>query len=177
MGNGLIEAAMEGDLIKVRQFIANGVDVNTSNRLGTTALMVASLWNREPIVSLLLSHGADMEAKENSSGCNALMFACLSGNRNLVNTILKHGAAVNSANMDGRTALMMAAFCGTVDIVKMLLEGGADVDATDRFGATAVNQALAGGHTELAKLLTAKSDSKPLNVSNEGKHKGSLSKS
>jgi len=153
MGDGLIEAAMAGDLVKVQQLLNEGADVNFANRLGVTALMVAAQWNRPRIVKFLLCRGANLEAVENSSGCNALMFACLSGNPGLVSLVLRHGAPVNSANIDGRTALITAAFCGDIKVVRMLLEHGADIDAMDRFGETALTQASMAGHREVANLL------------------------
>ena len=149
----LIEAAMSGDLVKVRQLVGDGVDVNSANRMGMTPLMVAAQWNRLKIVSFLLSRGGDVEAREHSSGCNALFFACLSCNPAVVRMVLKHGAHVNSTNHDGRSALMTASFCGMTGVVKTLLKHGADVDAMDRFGATALTHALMAGQREVVKLL------------------------
>jgi ankyrin repeat protein len=153
MGNRLIDAAISGDLMKVRQLFDEGADANFANRLGVTALMVAAQWNRPEVVRFLLSKGADVEAQESSSGCNALMFACLSGNPEVVRLVLEHGASVNARNIDGRTALMTAAFCGSIELVKMLLRHGADVEATDRFGSTALSQASIAGHRDVVNLL------------------------
>ncbi len=161
-GDELIHAAMSGDLVKVRQLVADGADVNFANRLGVTALMVAAQWNRPEIVHFLLSKGADVQAEENSSRCNVLMFACLSGNPEVVSLVLKHGAAVNSTTFDGRSALMTASFCGKLELVRMLLRHGADIDAMDRFGATALTQAAMSGHTDVETLLAAEGASKRL---------------
>lgn len=152
-GDGLINAAMSGDLVRVLQLVTDGADVNFANRLGVTALMVAAQWNRPEIVSYLLSRGANVNAQENSLGCNALMFACLSGNPHVVELLLKNGAPVNSINIDGRTALMTAAFCGFTRVVKTLLNHAADSEAMDRFGATALTQAAMAGHKEVVNLL------------------------
>jgi ankyrin repeat protein len=159
-GDELIRTAMSGDVVKVRQLVADGADVNFANRLGVTALMVAAQWNRPEIVHFLLSKGADVEAEETSSRCNALMFACLSGNPEIVSLILKHGAAVNSATIDGRTVLMTAAFCGSLEVVRLLLRHGAAIDAIDRFGATALTQAVIAGHTDVVALLVAEGATK-----------------
>jgi len=160
IGDELIHAAMSGDVVKVRQLLADGADVNFANRLGVTALMVAAQWNRLEIVDFLLSKGADVQAEESSSRCNALMFACLSGNLEIVSRVLSHGAAVNSATIDGRTALMTAAFCGNLELVKMLLRHGADINAMDRFGATALTQAAMAGHSDVASLIVTQGATK-----------------
>jgi ankyrin repeat protein len=170
-GDGLIEAAMSGDIIKVRQLLADGADVNFANRLGVTALMVAAQWNRPEIVRFLLSKGADVEAVENSSGCNALMFACLSGNPDLVSLVLEHGAPVDSTNIDGRTALITAAFCGAIKVVRVLLEHGADIGAMDRFGENALTQASMAGHRDVENLLVRKGADKTRKVANSIKQR------
>ncbi|MDQ7785136.1 MAG: ankyrin repeat domain-containing protein [Desulfomonilaceae bacterium] len=156
LGDDLIEAAMSGDVVKVRRLVANGADVNYANRLGVTPLMVAAQWNRPNIVSFLLSKHADVETKENSSGCNALIFACVSGNSDIVGLILAHGAHVNSTNRDGRTALMTASFRGAIAVVKVLLSHGAHIDAVDRFGATPLTEASMAGHRDVVTLLMSK---------------------
>ena len=174
MGDALIEAVMSGNLMKLRQLVADGANVNLTNRLGMTPLMVAAQWNRPGIVSFLLSNGADVQAQEHSSGCNALMFACLSGNPEVVRLVLKHGAPVNSTNFNGRTALMTAAFCGITKVVRMLLQHGADIDAEDRFGATALIQASMAGRVEVVHLLEAKRAEKAQNAANPMKQRNLL---
>lgn len=151
--NRLVEAAMKGNLTKLRQLVAEGADVNFANQLGVTALMVAAQWNRSEIVDFLLSKRADVEAVEHSSGCNALMFACLSANPEVVSLLLTHGARVNSTNSYGRTALMTAAFCGSIEVVRVLLKHGADINAMDPSGATALTQASMLGHRDVVNLL------------------------
>ena len=52
-------AAMENKLILVRKMIKLGCDVNAVNKEGYSALHLGSMYAREPLVSLLLSHHAD----------------------------------------------------------------------------------------------------------------------
>ena len=50
---------MENKLILVRKMIKLGCDVNAVNKEGYSALHLGSMYAREPLVSLLLSHHAD----------------------------------------------------------------------------------------------------------------------
>ena len=52
-------AAMENKLVLVRKMIKLGCDVNAVNKEGYSALHLGSMYAREPLVSLLLSHQAD----------------------------------------------------------------------------------------------------------------------
>ena len=52
-------AAMENKLVLVRQIIRLGCDVNAVNKEGYSALHLGSMYAREPLVSLLLSKGAN----------------------------------------------------------------------------------------------------------------------
>jgi len=59
----------------VHYLIAKGMDVNsTTRRSGFTALMAAACYGRVGIAKILLSHGADQEAKD-SKGFTAVDFA------------------------------------------------------------------------------------------------------
>ena len=55
----LMYAAMENKLIIVRQMIKMGCDINAVNKEGYSALHLGSMYAREPLVSLLLSKGAN----------------------------------------------------------------------------------------------------------------------
>ena len=49
----------KGDVVGIREWVAQGGDVNSRNRLGWTPLMLAALQGRTEIGELLLSLGAD----------------------------------------------------------------------------------------------------------------------
>jgi ankyrin repeat protein len=55
-------AAMSGDLPRCEELIANGYDPNAFDEIGHTALHYAAEIEHFDIVTLLLSHGADVNA-------------------------------------------------------------------------------------------------------------------
>src|SRR4051812_15230983 len=58
----LQDAARAGDIEKVRQLLANGVDINLTGEHRRTALHEAVIAGSAPLVELLLSKGANRNA-------------------------------------------------------------------------------------------------------------------
>ena len=82
----VVRAAKRGNLEKVRQFLDQGVNVNTRDGYGRTALMEASREGHAELVSLLLAHGADPEL-ESFSNTNAFQYA---KNSSVYNLLIQH---------------------------------------------------------------------------------------
>jgi uncharacterized protein len=152
-GDELIYEAMQGNLVGIRQLLANGGDVNFANQCGVTALMMACQWNRTEVVRFLLDKGADVHPRDAQSGFNALMYSCLSGNSHLVRLVLAEQPMVDATDAAGRTALMMAAILGRSEVVRLLVQGGASLDLTDARGASASDWARETGHLEVVDYL------------------------
>jgi ankyrin repeat protein len=64
----LTYALRSDDLETVKVLLATGVDVNEKDKTHETPLMVAAARARPEIVSLLLEHGADTDAKNDVGG-------------------------------------------------------------------------------------------------------------
>ena len=114
----------------------HGVDVNASDRDGSTALMLASLHGTGlDVVNLLLDHGADVNAK-NKFGNTALTLTVERGRKyresggisllTFVDLLCKYGANTNHANSAGRNALAIAqetpAWSGQLEELKNIFE-------------------------------------------------------
>lgn len=65
----LIEAAEYGDIKRIKELIKNGVNVNTPNANGFTAITIAAMNNNLDMLRLLLSAGANpyIRAKNNQN--------------------------------------------------------------------------------------------------------------
>lgn len=63
--NPLCLAISKGDINKVKEIIAYGVDVNDTTLRGMTPLMYAAIYNQVEIVELLLEKGANLDKKDN----------------------------------------------------------------------------------------------------------------
>jgi ankyrin repeat protein len=153
LGEKLVHEAEAGNLKGIEKLIARGIDVNSVNRFGVTALMAAALWGRPEVVKYLLKKGADITAAEKSSGCNALMYASLSGCSESVQYLVESGADVNAIDVLGRTPLMIASFGGHAEVVSLLLEKGADIHAETNKGVTAADFSAIEGHPQITALL------------------------
>ncbi|MDR2876738.1 MAG: ankyrin repeat domain-containing protein [Chromatiales bacterium] len=121
----LVLAARYGQLARVRQLLDQGVDINTRDALGRTALIVAAAESDTDVVSLLLERGADIALRDND-GSDALTAAVIKGRSQNVIRLLDAGAALEARGPQGETALMAAIRAGESTIVNLLLLRGAD---------------------------------------------------
>mmetsp|Transcript_45959 Transcript_45959/g.99926 ORF Transcript_45959/g.99926 Transcript_45959/m.99926 type:complete len:226 (-) Transcript_45959:386-1063(-) len=69
-----------------------------------TALLAASRFGHPGVVSVLLSHGVDVD-EQNDAGVSPLMVAAAYGHLKCVRQLLKHGASLSLCDKTGRSAL------------------------------------------------------------------------
>lgn len=146
----LRSAAKKGDLVKVKEWIAAGADVNDKDADGITPLMEAKT---SEIVKALIEAGADVNAKD-KFGYTALHLSPLKKDcLEQMKLLLKAGADVNTT-VNGDTVLMAAVRVSghtkDPEPVKLLLKYGADLHAEDMDGKRALDYAETD---EVKKLL------------------------
>lgn len=132
----LIRKAQRGDEAGVAEMLEAGADPNGASRYGTrTALQEAASFGCSGIVLLLLSHGAQIEARD-GGGQTALHCACLdlAGGGRSVETLISAGADVNVVDKTGKTPLHWLAMADSPKGVEALISAGADPCAVDRDG-------------------------------------------
>jgi ankyrin repeat protein len=100
-------------------FIKAGMDINSRDKDGSTALMVASERGDVQMAQLLIQNGADVNAK-NIDGYTALMYIAYKGNLEIAELLIKNKADVNARDKDGWTALRYASIQGRHDIIALL---------------------------------------------------------
>lgn len=152
----LVNAASQGNLLLVKELIAERADVNAKDRDGNTALISATFWYREPvdIIRALIAAGANVNAP-NDEGKTALMNAAGRGSREVVQALIKAGAEVNGSDNQGESALMHA-LCGNLslghpEVADLLKQAGAKT--TDQ---TALVEAVVREDIVLLESLMAK---------------------
>lgn len=69
-------AAQQGDIDKVKTCLALGVDINTCDRQGKTAITLASLYQQYACVQALIDAGADIN-KQDHTCLNPFLISCL----------------------------------------------------------------------------------------------------
>ena len=136
----LHEAVVAGDLDRVRVLIADGVDVNTVDGDGTTALH----W---------LRHEANPNLAEEWRGQTALMWAAAENNLDVAHALTSAGADIHARSTGGFSPLMFAVRAGHLDMARLLVDAGASPEETLYDGTSALVLAAKNGHYELGNLL------------------------
>jgi uncharacterized protein len=178
----ILAAARNNRTEVVVDLIRRGMDVNTTDRSGTTLLMFAAGNGNEQLLDFLLKNGANVLIR-NRYGDTAIAIAALKGRLGAVRRLAESGAAIDTpgwsplhyaafagrtdiaeyligkqAALDakapnGRTALMLAARNGHMDVVKLLVAAGANEEIKDPDGKTAFDLAVKAGNTDIANFL------------------------
>jgi uncharacterized protein len=148
----LADAAEQRDKTSVRKLVGTGVDVNSTQVDGTTALHWAAYHDDAEMVQLLVQVGAKVNVV-NRYGVPPLATACSNGNAAIVKLLLEAGADANATMKGGESVLMLAARSGNPEAVKALLARGADPNVRERLGQTALMWAAAEGHTAVVRAL------------------------
>ncbi|XP_019617590.1 PREDICTED: uncharacterized protein LOC109464922 isoform X2 [Branchiostoma belcheri] len=121
----LREAAGRGEEDRVKQLLAEGVNVNAADDNGGTALHSASSNGHTGTVQALLTAGATIDT-QNNLGWTALHNAAFNGHTGTVQALLTAGATINSRGNSNDTPLHKAADRGHPECVRVLLRAGAN---------------------------------------------------
>lgn len=95
--SGLHQAAIDGDITKIRNLLASGANVNAKDKDGRTALILAALKGRVEVVQLLLNNGADPNAQD-KQGDTAMSGVRRSGQIRMGQLLKKSGAKTPAYN-------------------------------------------------------------------------------
>ncbi len=156
-------AAYAGDIESVREFVAQGVDVNGRNALKLAPLHTASLGGHKQIVTFLIAKGADLNA-EAFEHKTPLHYAAWGGHGDIAALLIRHGANVHGVegNMTktyraAMTPLQQAAFHARTDVIEVLLDHGANVNVKGGNERTPLADAMwGGGDKQVIELLMSR---------------------
>jgi ankyrin repeat protein len=147
-------AASQGNVVVVELLLKHGVDVNARDSEGVTALQTAILVGRTQVADVLLSHGAELDADRlllqaaaqgnpdrdvvsylvkhgadtearDDNGDTPLLLAVRGGHLRLARHLVDRGADVNVSDREGRTALALAQSLGHTELAALLKRYGA----------------------------------------------------
>ena len=94
------------------------MQVNAEDSFKETGLITASNNGFTSCVSLLIRHGADMEARRDND-LNALLSAVRGGHASVVRSLLDAGCQVDSTDFTGASSVHIAASHGDEAILKV----------------------------------------------------------
>jgi hypothetical protein len=148
----MIKAAQEDNIEEVRQLLP-GRNVNLRDeRSGTTALEHAVRNGNRELAQLLLSAGADVNAR-NTGGQTVLMMLNEDATADMVWDLINAGANVNQKDNEGNTPLIEAAGVNDIEMLRTLLDAGADLTARNEDGETPLMMAASAGLVNNVRAL------------------------
>jgi hypothetical protein len=133
-----------------RLLLARGAKIETKDRRGSTALLLACESRHGEVAAELIGAGADINARDDSKE-TPLLFACDARDDGLVRLLLERGAQTNVKGHRMMFPLSIAAAIPSPSMVRMLLEAGADVNARGANEGTVIHELLRLSHLLVRK--------------------------
>jgi ankyrin repeat protein len=157
----LFYAAWAGDARSAEQLLAHGAEVSPRAKrfwACITPLHIALQRRHRDVVSLLLDHGADVDAhgaEEGQYWPTPLQIGARWGTLDDVNRLLDHGADPNGGAVIpgsfGASGLTWAVFAGNEELVHLLLKRGLDLQHPNH--QAILHLAAERGHSTVIRLL------------------------
>jgi ankyrin repeat protein len=147
------EAALRGDLSRLKDLMRRWAGQAESGRLGWTALMTGSAKGQAEVVRFALDQERTDVNEKGEDGDTPLLRACFWGHCEVVELLLDRGADISLGTSIGYNALVTAAAAGRVRVVALILEKRKDDKELQASLTTALCMACGWGHRDVAKLL------------------------
>lgn len=149
----------------LKQLLDSGLDVNTADKQGRTALHVAAMLGQTEMARYLLSRGAGVDARDRLGRTPLMVTASLGGFKFFLgmsspwssfwaDPLCPEREGDDSSSQRRKELLdwyIMAP--AHPPLVRLLIESGADVNAVDSQGQTVMDYAGMGGPTEIDRLI------------------------
>lgn len=152
-------AAERGETEQIRDLIAHGETIDSTDWKGRTPLHLAVIHNRvETVRSLLELYGEWIPLTE-LDGATPLHLAVSTGNLRMIDLILEHYSPqriLDVRDKRGETALHWAIKKEKLQVIKSLLDNcspGVIINRQDQEGETALHWTIRGGYIDSARVL------------------------
>lgn len=164
-GNTLVHFAAKSDDADILKILLDrGANINfKAKTTGRSPLHIAVEWGKKRNVTILLSHGADANAKD-KMGKTALHLVAnkdihLYGKKliecfdKITRLLLQSGACVNEYDVLGQTPLFVAVQGKKKHLIEIFLKHGARVNVSDRNHMSPLHFAISTEDKDLVKLM------------------------
>ncbi len=135
-------AAKMGNTIQVNRLLRQGIDPDSRDDIGNTALHYA--W-RDKVALALLTGGATIEAKNHGGATPLHVTSTRAARFSIAWFLVKNGANVNATDASGATPMHAAAMFHNFPQVELYATNGADVNARNMRGFTPLHAAVGMG--------------------------------
>lgn len=120
-------AVTTGDVALLARLIDDGQDINSRDRYGQTAIMLAAMHGHCRLVKLLITHHADLDVTA-KYGLSALMLAIVNGHTDTATPLIRGGANLNlrasgAPGFSGKTAGELAIERGFAELAETIQRG------------------------------------------------------
>ncbi len=152
----LIAAIQKRDSAGAKKLIDSGVDLNTYDCNGSTALIESIALNQFEVTEKLVLAGANANLEGRSKNDTPLMIAAWYCRQKTVLLLLARGADVNAVDSNGYSPLMDSGQnCEDGSVPALLLRFGARIGTTAKNGHTALYIASFYGNEHVVHVLVA----------------------
>jgi len=152
----LISEARYGNLAQVKYLLGKGIDVDSTDHKGGTALFAASAKGHIEVVLELIRNKADVNIMT-EDGSTPLIAATCNGHLGVVKALIKGKADVNKRNPNYATALRYASsYNEDTSIMNELLDAGADFNVQEKIGITPLMISCKKGRLDQVHMLLKK---------------------
>lgn len=140
------------NIVKVKKYIANGVDINGVDEKGRNYLFYFASKKNFSAIKVLIDLGINMY-KEDKSGKTILSEACEKYDFMMIKFLLDNGFDANRKNSEGRTVLHDTVLLGNDKVFQILLNYNLDFDIKDNNGKNVLFDAIENGNLETLKKV------------------------
>lgn len=157
-GAEIHDAAIDGNLAEVKSLLTENpqlVNAKDGQNSSSTPLHMAAANNHKDIVELLITVGAQVNAKD-KLGSTPLHWAAYNGHKDIVDLLIANKAQVSAktAKRD-QTPLCWATCRGHKEIVELLIAKGAEVNTKDGWEQTPLHRAAEKNRKDVLEVLIA----------------------
>ncbi len=131
--DGWFEAAMQGHIGRINNWLAGGCEINARDEKGCTALIHACGCNHRALASFLLQKHADATLRSDN-GSTALSSAVMGRSNSVVELLLRHGVDANGRGPGDYPCISLAVSQWNDGALSLLLAQGADLETRDPDG-------------------------------------------
>lgn len=153
----LMNAVNNNDSSKVKDLIAQGVNINEADASGDSPLIMAAYKGYTEIVRLLLEAGADVTVVDPGMKATALHAAAYAGRTEAAKLLIEYGIDIDKQGPNnGYTALHDAVWQNNIDTARVIIDGGANLNIKSHSGQTPLEFAQSRNHREIAAMIQQK---------------------